>query len=262
MRHGLLGVSVFVAICLGISARGFAAEPASRPKAQTSTAALQPIRLQILLLELSIGKLRAEGKALSLPVAKDGEIKSSAADRLLLGADGLNWNIVDADSPTLKSLEDYVAKGYARTLANPTLMAIPGRPAQLSCGGEIPVLVPQGAGTVAIEWKKYGSSIDIVPIASGDALRLELRVRQSELDPAHGVALDGAKVPGIRVLWDLETGANLKPGEVLVLGSPSRDVIGEAAAAAPDKAQNPAPSAVVAHELMQTLILVRPQLPK
>ena len=58
-----------------------------------------------------------------------------------------------------------------------------GRPAQFNEGGEIPILVPQGLGQVAIEYKPFGTQVDFLPIVLGNGkIRLEVRPRVSDLD--------------------------------------------------------------------------------
>ena len=47
-------------------------------------------------------------------------------------------------------------------------MTVSGRPAFFNSGGEFPILVPQSLGTVSIEYKKFGTQIDFVPIVLGN----------------------------------------------------------------------------------------------
>ncbi|MBC8354086.1 MAG: polysaccharide biosynthesis/export family protein [Planctomycetes bacterium] len=91
------------------------------------------------------------------------------------------------------------ANGVAKTLAEPTIVAAEGRPASFHNGGEFPILVPQSAGTTAVEFREFGTSIDFTANKqpSGN-LRLEMCVTQAEIDASRTVTIDGNQVPGLR----------------------------------------------------------------
>jgi pilus assembly protein CpaC len=105
----------------------------------------------------------------------------------------------------------------ARILAEPNIVAVSGRPAQFNSGGEIPVLIPQSLGTTTIEFKKYGTQVDFLPIVLGNGnVRLEVRPRVSSLDPANGIELDGVSVPGFRVR-EVDTAVEMKAGQTFAI---------------------------------------------
>ena len=86
-----------------------------------------------------------------------------------------------------------------RVLAEPRLVTISGRPCQFITGGEFPVPVPAGLGTLSIEYKKFGTEFDAKPVlGDDDTLRLELRGRFSELDHEHGVTIAETPFPVFR----------------------------------------------------------------
>ena len=64
-----------------------------------------------------------------------------------------------------------------KIMTEPTLVTESGRAASFNSGGEIPVPVPQSLGhALPIDWKKYGTQIDFVPIVLGNGkIRLEVR---------------------------------------------------------------------------------------
>lgn len=104
-----------------------------------------------------------------------------------------------------------------KVMARPSVQAVSGRPAYFLSGGEIPILVPQSLGTVSIDYRKFGSQVDFVPIVLGNGrVRLEVRPRVTELDPSIGVTLNGSVIPGFRTR-EIDTGAELNFGETLVL---------------------------------------------
>lgn len=98
-------------------------------------------------------------------------------------------------------LEALETKGSASILAEPTLVALSGEPAQFFAGGEFPVPVPQmqaGSGTlITIDYKQYGVSVAFTPTVYGDTINLLVAPEVSALDPENSVTLQGFKVPGI-----------------------------------------------------------------
>jgi pilus assembly protein CpaC len=102
-------------------------------------------------------------------------------------------------------------------LAEPNLVTVSGRPAQFLSGGEFPILVPQSLGTVSIEYKKFGTQVDFVPIVLRDGhIRLEVRPQVSEIDPARSVTVGGLTVPGLRKR-EVDTGVELRAGQTLAI---------------------------------------------
>jgi len=105
----------------------------------------------------------------------------------------------------------------AKVLADPTIVAISGRPAHFNVGGEIPIIVPSGLGQNTIEYKPFGTQIDFLPIVLGNGnIRLEVRPRISEIDDSRSVILNSFTVPGLRVRT-VDTAVELKAGQTLAL---------------------------------------------
>ena len=125
----------------------------------------------------------------------------------LIGPGNQFFGFVDA-------LREY---NLVKVLAEPKLVTVSGRPARFLVGGEFPVLVPQGLGTVAIEYKEFGTMVDFVPIVQGNGnIRLEVRPVVSEVDNARGVTLNGTRIPGLRIRA-VDTGVEMKAGQTLAL---------------------------------------------
>jgi pilus assembly protein CpaC len=104
-----------------------------------------------------------------------------------------------------------------KIVAEPNLVCVSGRPAFFNVGGEFPILVPQSLGTVSIQYKKFGTQLDFVPIVLGNnRIRLEVRPRVSEVDPTRSITINGTTVPGLRVR-EVETGVELRAGETLAI---------------------------------------------
>ena len=115
-------------------------------------------------------------------------------------------------------LEALKTESLLKILAEPSVTATSGRPATLLSGGEFPVLVPQGLGTTAIQFKNYGIKIEAVPVVLGNGrIRLDIAPEVSDLDFANGVTLDGVIVPALSTRR-VNTQAEMTFGETLVLG--------------------------------------------
>ncbi|MGH6781831.1 MAG: type II and III secretion system protein family protein, partial [Sphingomonadaceae bacterium] len=66
--------------------------------------------------------------------------------------------------------------GLVTTLANPNLTALSGETASFLAGGEIPIPISQGLGSVSVEFKQYGVSLAFTPTVLADG-RISMRVR-------------------------------------------------------------------------------------
>jgi pilus assembly protein CpaC len=104
-----------------------------------------------------------------------------------------------------------------KILAEPTLVATNGHPAQLLSGGEFPILVPQGLQSVTIEYREFGVRLEAVPtILGGGRVRLELQPEVSERDFTNSVSIGGLLVPGLTTRR-VNTQVEMRYGETFVL---------------------------------------------
>lgn len=89
--------------------------------------------------------------------------------------------------------------GLVKILAEPTLVTLSGQTANFLAGGEFPVPVPQGLGTVAVEYKPFGVGLSFSPtVLSKDKINIKVTPEVSELDFTTAVVLEGFVVPGLR----------------------------------------------------------------
>jgi pilus assembly protein CpaC len=127
------------------------------------------------------------------------------------------FGIVDGGNQFFGFVDFLQKRDIAKTLAEPNLVAVSGRPAQFNVGGEVPILIPQSLGTTSIEFKPFGTQIDFLPIVLGNGnIRLEVRPRISDLDDAAGIDLNDVRVPGFRVR-QVDTAVELKAGQTFAL---------------------------------------------
>jgi len=88
--------------------------------------------------------------------------------------------------------------GLIKVLAEPTLIALSGQDANFLAGGEFPVPVPQGLGTVAIEYKPFGVGLTFTPtVLSDNKINIKVAPEVSELDFTNAIQFSGFVVPGL-----------------------------------------------------------------
>ena len=88
--------------------------------------------------------------------------------------------------------------GLVKILAEPTLISLTGQEASFLAGGEFPVPVPQGLGTVAIEYKSFGVGLKFIPtVLAGNHINIKVAPEVSELDFSTAVQFQGFVVPGL-----------------------------------------------------------------
>ena len=104
-----------------------------------------------------------------------------------------------------------------KILAEPTLVAMNGHEASFLAGGEFPVPVPQGLGTVSIEYKPFGVNLQFVPqIQRDETIRLSVSQSVSQLDALTGITVLGTTVPGL-LQRRAQTTVELKEGQTLLM---------------------------------------------
>lgn len=88
--------------------------------------------------------------------------------------------------------------GLVKILAEPTLITLSGQSADFLAGGEFPVPVPQGLGTVAIEYKPFGVGLSFTPtVLSNNKINIKVTPEVSELDFSTARLIEGFLVPGL-----------------------------------------------------------------
>ena len=105
---------------------------------------------------------------------------------------------------TLNALE---SRGLAKTLAQPTLVALSGEKASFLAGGEFPVPVAQqssagggnGNQAITVEFKPFGVSLGFTPTVLGDkTISMIVEPEVSALDPTASITVGNIVIPGLR----------------------------------------------------------------
>jgi pilus assembly protein CpaC len=113
------------------------------------------------------------------------------------GAFGFIFSSTLGGFPFSAALSLISTKGYARTLAEPTLVALSGKTASFLAGGEFPIPIPQSLGQTAIEYRKFGVQLSFTPTIVGDDIQLDLAMTVSDIDQTLGVRIESTSVPGL-----------------------------------------------------------------
>jgi len=88
--------------------------------------------------------------------------------------------------------------GMLKVMAEPTLIALSGQTANFLAGGEFPIPVPQGLGTVGIEYKPYGVGLSFTPtVLEDNKISIKVAPEVSDLDYSSAVVVEGFIIPGL-----------------------------------------------------------------
>jgi len=119
-------------------------------------------------------------------------------------------------------VDAFESKGLARTLAEPTLVAMSGDTANFLAGGEFPVPVAQnnsgGSGNgsfsaITVEFKSFGISLAFTPTVLEDGvISLLVAPEVSTIDTTTSVVSSGISIPGLKVRR-AKTTVELRDGE-------------------------------------------------
>lgn len=110
-------------------------------------------------------------------------------------------------------------RGFAKTLAEPTLIALSGERASFLAGGEFPIPVVQSGGNggggnaITVEFKPFGVSLGFTPTVLGDkVISLVIEPEVSSIDPTASITINGLVVPGLQTRR-ASTTVELRDGE-------------------------------------------------
>ncbi|HMO12987.1 MAG TPA: pilus assembly protein N-terminal domain-containing protein [Pirellulaceae bacterium] len=177
----------------------------------------QLIAIEVKVYEVSRTKLRQAGINWQV-ISGSLSVTSTSGNAAV---PNLSFNILNGGNQLNSFLDVLERNSLAKLLDSPVLVAMNGRPAEFLQGGEIPFVVNQGLGQNSIEFRPFGTKLDVVPIVLGqNRVRLEVRAEISE--PAVDLATaDGT--PGFRVRR-VNTGVEMKMGHTLALAGDYKEV--------------------------------------
>jgi pilus assembly protein CpaC len=112
------------------------------------------------------------------------------------------------------------SKGLLRSLAEPNLIALPGKEATFLAGGEFPYPAVQGGGgnnAVSIVFKEFGIRLKFTPtITRGGSIRLKVAPEVSALDFSNPLVFGGFTIPSL-LTRRTETEVEMKNGQYLAI---------------------------------------------
>jgi pilus assembly protein CpaC len=186
---------------------------------------VQQILLKVKVMEISRTKLRQLGVdwawfgGSGFAVNRAGGLISefSSAGSIESLGDTFSFGIIGDTQSFFGVLNALQEHQVAKTLAEPNIVAVSGRPAQFHAGGEFPILIPQSLGTSSIEYKPYGTQVDFLPIVLGNGnIRLEVRPRISDIDPTLKVTINDTDIPALTTR-QVDTAVEMKAGQTFAL---------------------------------------------
>ena len=188
----------------------------------------QNIAIKVKIYEVSRSKFRQLGIDWSF-LGEEFSVVSSVSqiiqafnpgDGVVAGDNTLAFGVVNNGNEFNAFINTLETHSIAKLLDQPILVAQNGRPAEFLSGGEVPILISAGLGTSTVEFRAFGTKLDMVPIVHGNGeLTLEVRAEVSEV--AQDLASsDGT--PGFRVRR-VNTGVKMRAGHTLALAGDYRE---------------------------------------
>ena len=160
---------------------------------------VQQILLHVKVMEVSRTKLRELGfdfwtnnKSFFVASSPSGLLNTSAAAGQTVGSfgapatsaagDSIRFGVAGDSASFFGFIDALRQYQLAKVMAEPTIVTVSGRPAYFNSGGEFPILIPSGLGTVSVDFKKFGTQVDFVPLVLGNgSIRLDVKPRISFL---------------------------------------------------------------------------------
>jgi pilus assembly protein CpaC len=178
----------------------------------------QQVTLRVTLAEVNRSALRSIGANVQIGGSGDVSFVSLLLPNGFAAGTGGNLSVNATDFRlALNALRDL---GYARTLAEPNLTAINGRPANFRAGDTFPVPnAVAGFGGVgqSVTQQFVGVQVQFIPyIVDRDRIRLQVSGQISARDDAQGANVGGTNVPG-QVTRDFTTTVELREGQTMAL---------------------------------------------
>lgn len=120
-------------------------------------------------------------------------------------------------------LEALESKGMVRTLAEPNLTALSGQEAKFLAGGEYPVPVSQGDGSVTVEYKPFGVELNFTPVVvDQDIINLTIDAAVSAIDPSNGISVTGIDIDAFK-RRETSTTVEMRDGESFAIAGLLQD---------------------------------------
>ena len=136
--------------------------------------------------------------------------------------------------PFTATLSMLAQHNLSRTLAEPTLVAMSGQPANFLAGGEIPFQTNNGVGGTSIEFKPFGVELMFKPTVLGDStIQLRTSVSLSAPDQSFSIRTAGGIETFAFKRRSSDTTVRLKDGQSFAIAGLLKDELSKVSAAVP-----------------------------
>lgn len=185
---------------------------------------VQQVMLKVTVAEVNRSAARAIGASLSYTPSESlglfsfappaGAAASATASTIAGGRLVINRGDFELAINALKQIN------LARSLAEPELTTLNGRPANFQVGGSFPVPQITGftaAGLQGVDFVPFGVQLSFLPVITDkDRVRLNLTALVSARDEQGGTTIDGSNVPGL-TQRRFQTTVELREGQTLAV---------------------------------------------
>ena len=114
-------------------------------------------------------------------------------------------------------LDALISNNQVRVLANPTLLTKSGFEANFLVGGEIPYPQIGQGGVSGVDYKKYGTSLKILPqLTNHNTIDAQINVSVSNPDASVAITINSTTVPGL-ASRETSTKVEVLDGETVVI---------------------------------------------
>jgi pilus assembly protein CpaC len=146
--------------------------------------------------------------------AAGGLLNNNAQIGTRAGVSTVQFGVGDANNHFFGDLQALEQRQLIKTLADPVLVTLSGRPATFNSGGEIFFQISNGVSGTTVQSEKFGTQVDFLPIVLGNGrIRLEVRPKISDIDNS---AQLGNELFRTR-LSEVDTGVEMNAGQTLAL---------------------------------------------
>jgi pilus assembly protein CpaC len=181
----------------------------------------QQVLLKVKVMEADRNRLRNVGFDFSqasgnsfFSAASGGLLANNAQIGARAGVSTVQFGIADGNNRFFGYLQALEQRQLIKTLADPVLVTLSGRPATFNSGGEIFFQISNGVSGTTVQSEKFGTQVDFLPIVLGNGrIRLEIRPKISDIDNS---AQLGNELFRTR-LSEVDTGVEMNAGQTLAL---------------------------------------------
>ncbi len=205
---------------LTIAAR-FAGDPERVANALTVTGS-QQVMLKVIVAEVRRDTLKQLGINLSGSLSI-GNVSLGLNSQQTTLANGVSGSVSTGNFSLEAAIRALNQRDAIRLLAEPTLTAISGSPAELLVGGELPIETTDSSGRSTTEWKPFGVELEFTPTLKANGLvGLDIDTAVSEL-----------RTDGALNKRSVGTNVELGVGQTLAIGGIIQDSVRQRIAGLP-----------------------------